>query len=980
MKKLLLLTLSLFLSLQISAQEESSWWIFGDGAGVEFTPNPQNRSNSLPVTASGYDTDEGVAVISDDNGDLLFFTDGSTVWNSLGNVMVNGTGLDGNFSSTQSAIVVKAPETPGVYFIFTVGNAGGGPLSYSRVEMGLNGGLGGVVAGIKNIVLIQSCAEKVAATIKTDSNNAYVMTFAESNATAQTNGTGDFNALFTWEVRGIPGPNVSFVFPSPIPQSSNSNLGWYPVPTAATSGDRGMLRISPDGTKLVVCNQNGGFGAGASTGAFLYEFNPGNGQVSGAGLTLHTGPVYGAEFSASSQYLYHDDSSTYGFGGTKLLFQYELCDDANILSSKRPIASDSNSNLTTFGEGRSTLQLAKDGEIYVARFDQTTLGRIEGSETPTATYNQTAFDISPGQGKQGLPVFVQSDFQSFFTVSDQCQGDATDFQLACLPQVANSMWDFGDGTTLSVTGNGPVQNTYATAGTYTVMVTVENVSGDIRDFTQDITIYENGIVDPIDTTLLDYCDDDDSGSEIVDLTQFTADVLGTQDANTFDISYHPTMTDAEMDTNRLPDNYDVAVGTVQVWVRISNNNSPIDDGCSAVSSFDLTVSTTPRVSNIPDFELCDDISQDGVEDFDLAGYLPVIENTAGNPVDVAYTLYTTQNDADMAMNEIDTSVPYRSVTSNDIIYIRLQNTNDADCFGTSTLNLVVFARPNITTPADIEVCDDAPLDGSGDFNLDDLILTVDPTGVNDVTFHNSLADADADSNPLPSIYTVSGNEEIFVRSETLAGCFNTTSFNINVLAAPSIGNAPDLSNICGDNVDLDQNLFELSVQDAIILNGNNPSDFTITYYTTDADAQAGSNQLPLSYVVPFQAGVTTDLLFARLENNVTGCFNTSQFTIIFERCEIIFPEGFSPNNDGINDTFSIPGLAEQYNNFNLKVFNRNGSVVYDTSASNYEEFAGIPNTGVLSGDGLLPTGVYFYVIQYNDADIEDTASWVYINY
>nr|WP_238566694.1 gliding motility-associated C-terminal domain-containing protein [Nonlabens ulvanivorans] len=76
----------------------------------------------------------------------------------------------------------------------------------------------------------------------------------------------------------------------------------------------------------------------------------------------------------------------------------------------------------------------------------------------------------------------------------------------------------------------------------------------------------------------------------------------------------------------------------------------------------------------------------------------------------------------------------------------------------------------------------------------------------------------------------------------------------------------------------------------------------------------------------------------------------------------------------------MPGLAEQYNNFNLQIFNRNGSVVYETSASNYEEFAGIPNKGALAGDGLLPVGTYFYVIQYNDQDEEDTASWVYINY
>jgi gliding motility-associated-like protein len=976
MKKNLLFALSLVFSLLLSAQNESSWWIFGDRAGVEFTPNPQNRSNSAAVINSGYDTDEGVAAISDNNGNLLFFTDGSTVWNRNGGVMPNGTGLDGNFSSTQSAIIVKAPANDGVYFIFTVGAAGIGPLSYSRVEMSLNGGLGDVVGGIKNVVLLQSCAEKVAATIKTNSNNAYVMTFAESNATAQNNGTGDFNAIFTWEVRGFPGtgggPGFSFVFPTPIAQSSNSNLGWFPTPLAATSGDRGMLRISPDGTKLVICNQNGGFGANARTGAFLYEFNPGIGQVSGNGLTLHTGPVYGAEFSASSQYLYHDDSNTYGFNGTKLLFQYELCDDANILTSKRQMASVS--------EGRSTLQLAKDNNIYVARFDQTTLGRIENSETPTATYNPTAFDISPGQGKQGLPVFVQSEFQSFFTVTDQCQGDTTDFQLSCLPQVAASMWDFGDGNTLSVTGPGIVQNTYATAGTYTVTVNVTNVSGDVRNFTQDITIYENGVVDSINNTLLDYCDGDNSGGELIDLTLFTADVLGTQDAATFEISYHPTMTDAENDTNRLPDNYNVAVGTIQVWVRISNRNSPVDDGCSSVASFDLTVSTTPSVSNIPDFETCDDSSQDGLEDFDLAAYLAVIENTAGNPINVSYTFHDSQANADMNMGVIDTSVPYTNTSNPQVIYVRLQNTNEADCYGTAPFNLVVLDIPSIGTPVDIEVCDDAPLDGSGSFTLQDQDNEVDPSGINVVSYYNNQNDADSGNNPLSSPYTVTGTQEIFVRAQSPDGCYNTTSFLITVQEAPSIGIATDLSNICDEDVELDQNLFILSDQDDTILNGNDPTEFVISYHATDADAQAGSNPLPTDYIVPFQAGVTTGTVFARLENITTGCFNISSFTIIFERCEIIFPEGFSPNNDGVNDTFSIPGLAEQYNNFNLKIFNRNGSVVYETSAANYQEFAGIPNKGVLAGDGLLPTGVYFYVIQYNDPSIEDTARWVYINY
>ncbi|WP_438962145.1 gliding motility-associated C-terminal domain-containing protein [Nonlabens sp.] len=967
MKKAILVLLTLVISFTASGQEESSWWIFGDGAAVEFTPNPQNRSSEPFVVNSGFDQDEGVGAISDELGNLLFFTDGIRVYNRNGNIMPNGDGLLGNPSSTQSAIVVKAPETPNVYFIVTVGTSG--VLAYSRVEMDLNSGLGDVVPGIKNIILSRGCAEKVAATIQTGSNNAYVMSFARSNSSSTVAGSGDFNALFAWEIRGIPGPNISFVLPAPVPQANN--LSYYPA-TAATSGsDNGMLRVSPDGTKLALGNHNFGLTA-PNNGCFLYDFNPGNGQFGGAGLQLDTGFVYGIEFSASSQYLYHDISPNYGPGGNKRLVQYDLCDPSNILATRNEFANVS--------EARGTLQLGRDGEIYVARFDEPWLGRIDGVETATPSYIPQAVNIAPGLGKQGLPVFIQSSFASSFTVNDQCQGDTTEFILACLPQVAASNWDFGDGNTLSVSGPGVVNHTYAAAGTYTVQVNVTNVSGDIRDFTQDITIFENGIVDPVDVTLLDYCDDDGSGNEIVDLTQFTADVLGTQDAATFDISYHANSTDADLDQNPLPDNFNAQLGTNEIWVRIANNTSPIDDGCSAIGSFTLTVSSVPTVSNIPDFEFCDDASQDGFEDFDLASFLTTIEAQAGNPVDVTYTIHESQLDADMNMGAIDTSVLYTNTSSPQTLYVRLQNVNDIDCFGTAPFNLVVLPFPTLGTVANIEVCDDAPLDGNSDFMLTDQDNAVLNGGTGTVTYHSSQADADSGNAPLTSPYSVSGTETIYARLVNASGCSGTTNFDITVQVAPAIGNAPDLTNICDDTVDLNQNLFELSVQDDAVLNGLNPADYTITYYTTDADAQNDTNALPLSYTVPFQAGVTTDLLFARLENNTTGCFNTSQFTIIFDRCEIIFPEGFSPNGDGVNDTFSIPGLAEQYDNFTLQIFNRNGSVVFETSANNYEEFAGIPNKGALAGDGLLPVGTYFYLIKYNEADEEDTASWLYINY
>jgi gliding motility-associated-like protein len=120
-------------------------------------------------------------------------------------------------------------------------------------------------------------------------------------------------------------------------------------------------------------------------------------------------------------------------------------------------------------------------------------------------------------------------------------------------------------------------------------------------------------------------------------------------------------------------------------------------------------------------------------------------------------------------------------------------------------------------------------------------------------------------------------------------------------------------------------------------------------------------------------------VYARITDNNTGCFNISTFDIEVELCEVIIPEGFSPNNDGINETFSIPNL-EQYSNFVLIIFNRNGSKLFETRAGNYQEFAGIPNTGLLAGNGLLPAGTYFYVLKFNDGIKPDVSSWVYISY
>src|SRR6185295_10516236 len=92
---------------------------------------------------------EGSASIADENGDLLFYTDGLSVWNKNHQIMPNGSGMLGNPSSTQSALIIPVPSSDSLYYIFV---CDGGTAHYSQLDMTLNGGLGDLNT-IKNVFL-----------------------------------------------------------------------------------------------------------------------------------------------------------------------------------------------------------------------------------------------------------------------------------------------------------------------------------------------------------------------------------------------------------------------------------------------------------------------------------------------------------------------------------------------------------------------------------------------------------------------------------------------------------------------------------------------------------------------------------------------------------------------------------------------------------------------------------------------------------
>ena len=92
----------LFTISSLHAQIEANIWYFGENAGIDF-----NSGSPVALIDGALNTEEGSATISDDQGSLLFYTDGITVWSKDHTVMINGTALMGDETTTQAAIIEK---------------------------------------------------------------------------------------------------------------------------------------------------------------------------------------------------------------------------------------------------------------------------------------------------------------------------------------------------------------------------------------------------------------------------------------------------------------------------------------------------------------------------------------------------------------------------------------------------------------------------------------------------------------------------------------------------------------------------------------------------------------------------------------------------------------------------------------------------------------------------------------------------------
>ncbi|RAJ25343.1 gliding motility-associated-like protein [Gelidibacter algens] len=866
------------------SQNEASYWYFGRNAGVKF--NSANGSVTA-LTDGQLNTLEGCTTISDSNGNLLFYSDGRTIWNKNHQPMANaseaaGTGLLGDDSSTSSGLIVPKPQDPNFYYIFAVdephhlnssaypntadfsGDGVNNGLTFSLVDMTLNGGLGDVVSSEKNMPLITydvnnpnevdfKCSEKITAVKADDCYSIWVITqFIDK-----------FYA-FKIESEGvIPTPVVSKVGPTvPISGYRRNALGY--------------LKASPDGTKLVAAHL--GFatqlGTEAAGGVYLFDFDNDTGIVSNS-VELYApqqdDSPYGVEFSADNKKVY----ATIDERNSSKIVQWDLS-QSNIPNSQVVIH---RSEVISGG----ALQLAINKKIYRAQRSfqglsnlNRYLGVIENPEANgnAVVYNQNGvlLDVNNDGSHTssiGLPPFIQSLFNTQVDIIQNgtsvtelrlCEGESYTLKAEFTP---NSTYAWTkDGLPLSETSEKLFVDT---TGFYEVFIEPNN--GECPIVGQAfIGIFEI----PVANTINDDSICGTTDTVLFDLTTYDANILGTQNPSTFEVHYFESLKNANLNQFPIVGNYNNTSRRQEIFARVQNKENP---NCFATTSFFIEVFITPQIDNFTDIEFCDTEgnTRDGIATIDLNLVTP---EAVGMQDMSLYTIsyHPSQLDADKDVNPLPLN--YRNTTPNkETIFIRLENNLNQSCYSIRSFNITINPLPEAFDSRLIQCDEDGNPEGFTTFNLNQAKNAI-TGGASDrnLEYYYSMSDAENGLNKIDgsAFRNVNNPQVIYVKViNDLTNCSSLAQ--LTLVVSTTSANDAQLTHCDDDGTEDGYYTFTLSKADTSVLD-TLPAGLDLFYYATYEDALLENNPLPNNFMntVPY-----SQTIHARVENS-NACYGISE--------------------------------------------------------------------------------------------------------
>jgi hypothetical protein len=283
-------------------------------------------------------------IVNDESGNLLFYTNGIYIANTYHDTLLNSQNYNPGYASnmnsyglnlTQSVVILPYPEDSLKYITFhcsaerfydgTIYQWQPTHLSYSKVDMNLDQGLGGIPFNEKNITIIND-----------------TLIYGHMVATKHANGRDWWVLMHRYYSDKF---YKVLVTPDTI-QVFDQNIG-----SLITDDVWGQAVFSPDGSKYVLFTDHA---------LDLYDFDRCSGELTNHQSLYFPDSVYrtGIAFSPNNRFLY---------ANTQLnIFQYDLW-ATNIDSSVQLVAPWSPAYLPTATIFWNS-QLAPDGKIYIGTF------------------------------------------------------------------------------------------------------------------------------------------------------------------------------------------------------------------------------------------------------------------------------------------------------------------------------------------------------------------------------------------------------------------------------------------------------------------------------------------------------------------------------------------------------------------------------------------------------------------------------------
>ena len=386
--------------------------------------------------------------------------------------------------------------------------------------------------------------------------------------------------------------------------------------------------------------------------------------------------------------------------------------------------------------------------------------------------------------------------------------------------------------------------------------------------------------------------------------------------------------------------------------------------CVASGEVKIEYAALPIIINPVTLVQCDD-DTDGIANFNLTKLNAVIQQGITPLLGVEY--YLNQYDATNQINKILNETIFSNATTNQLV-ARVNNKYGCGSFSVVNLQIANNALPSLNP---IRVCDeDATLDGKTEINLTTTVspqvIAGLPSGLF-IEYYSSAIDASNQINSLPNLYTNTtlNSQIIYARIVNGADCygiipvtlqiivFNPSNFedetvilceNTTVTLTVPTGFSSYLwSNGSTSNSIIIATAINFSVTVTNVNGCNATKLFIVTASSTPtitsidvSDFNGNNNTVTVNYtgIGTFEFSLDGSLFQdSPIFNNV----NIGEYTVIVRDkngCRpdasqdikvLDFPNYFTPNNDGFNDTWFIKNLTS---NDKVVIFDRYGKFIY----------------------------------------------------